>query len=258
MKRCLLMIFVGLFFFQLNAQDSLWFRCWTGGTAFTMPKHRIEMNFFDESAYGLTNSIEISSNLPMGLLMPQFSIKKYWLNVQGLSIASKHGIFYPSPFLRTVAREGIGGLISPEFDIPQMIAISNQIILSYSPFKKSIFSGFAGFKFALKSSTLDERTTIDLPYIYPRLAVFYSQPEIDAGIDFRGSIIKWMGWQFNTTTFLFMNTTENYFQETNLSLTYTSKKQKFKFIGGSKLCYGKYVPGPQWHLLPMFSFAFKL
>ncbi len=258
MKRYLLFLFLSFIFINLKAQDSVMFNYWTGGTAFVLPKHRFELSILDESHYGLSDRFEISSHLIKSLLMPNLKIKISWGSYNGFYFASKHGLFYPSPFMRTVAREGIGGLISPEFNIPEMVSINNQIIVSCSPLKNTILSAYTGFNFALKSGELDERTTIDLPYIYPRLAVFYNRPEIVAGLDFRGNFTRCFGLKYNIDNFLFLNTSENYFLENTLVLTYTSKKQKTRIELGSKLSYGKYLWGEQWHLLPMLSFAFKL
>lgn len=258
MKRCLLLVILCIMQINLNAQDSVLFKYWTGGTAFVIPKHRLEMGILDESRYGLTDRYEISSHLLKSLLMPNLNLKISWGSYKGFYFASKHGLFYPSPFMKTVAREGIGGLISPEFSIPEMLAINNQIIVSCSPLKNTILSAYTGFNFALKSGELDERTTIDLPYIYPRLAVFYNRPEIIAGLDFRGNFTRCFGFKYNIDNFLFLNTSENHFLENTLVLTYTSKKQTIRIELGSKLSYGKYLWGPQWHLLPVVSFAFKL
>ncbi|MFZ4401358.1 MAG: hypothetical protein ACOYO1_15065 [Bacteroidales bacterium] len=251
--------FIAIFLFvQLNAQDSLWFRYWTGSSAFTIPGQRFEIGILDESRYGMNDNIEISSYLLKNILMPNLSVKKFWGSFHGFNFATKHRLFYPSPFLRTIAREGTGGFISPEFEIPDMVSISNRFYVSYIPFKKMIFTVYSGINFALKFNKLDARTTIDLPYFYPRLAVFYNQPEIDAGLDFRGCLITHFGWLISNDNFLFFNTSENYFMESNVGLTFTSKKQRCRIETGTKLCYGKYLFGSQWHLLPFLSFAFKI
>lgn len=259
MKKYLFIIIINLSILSLNAQDSLSYKYFNNGTAFTMPKHRFELGILDESSYGLKDDLQISSpHLIVCFLLPNFQIKKYWGSYHGFYFASKHGIFYPSIFMRTVATKGTGGLISPEYKIPDMLAINNQMLVSYIPFKKAILTINAGFKFAINSGELNPQSTIDFPIFYPRLAVFYNQPELDAGIDFRGTIIRRLGWQLSVDNFWFSNTDFNYFMEHNLGLTYISKKQTCKIELGYKLCYGKYVPGDQWHLLPLAGFVFKL
>jgi hypothetical protein len=258
MHRYLSTLVLVLFFIPLNAQDSIWFRYWTAGTSYTLPRHRFELGILEESRFGITDHLEISSHLLQNFLIPNLSLKKCWYSYHGFNLATKHGLFYPSPFMRTVAREGIGGFISPEFDIPDVLIISNQILLSFSPLKYTLLTAYSGIKFSIRGGELDSRTTIDLPFLYPRLAVLYSQPELDAGIDFRGYFTKRFGWMLAIDNYWLMNTSYNYFLENNVCLTYTSKKQTFRIETGSKLCYGDYLPGPQWHLLPMLSLAIKL
>ena len=244
---------------SLNAQDSLSYKYFNGGTAFTMPKHRFELGLLDESSYGLKDDLQLSTpHLLVCYLLPNFQIKKYWGSYHGFYFASKHGIFYPSIFMQTLAMKGTGGLISPQYKIPDMIAINNQFLVSYLPFKNAVLTFNAGFKFAINSGDLDPQSTIDFPIFYPRLNVFYKHTELDAGIDFRGVLIKQIGWQLSVDNFWFSNTDFNYFMEHNMGITYTSKKQNRRLELGYKLCYGKYVPGNQWHLLPLAGFAFRL
>jgi hypothetical protein len=169
-----------------------------------------------------------------------------------------HSIFYPTLFMNLVATKGTGGLISPEFTIPQMFAISNRFLFSFSPFKKAILTAHAGIAFSVKFGPLDPRSTIDLPIIYPRLAVFYNQPEFDAGIDFRGQFIPRFGWLFNVENFIVCGTEQKYFLENKGVFAYTSKKETLRVEAGYKLCFGQYPAGPQWHLLPVIDLVFGI
>ena len=115
---------------------------------------------------------------------------------------------------------------------------------------------FRSIALSIKSGPLDPRTTIDLPVIYPLFAVFYSQPEFDAGIELRGKLVKTFGWIVNVENFIVCGTEQNYFMENKGVLTYTSIKNKFHLEAGYKLCFGQYPAGPQWHLLPVVDLAF--
>jgi hypothetical protein len=173
-----------------------------------------------------------------------------WGEYSGFRLTTEHGIFYPTQAMRLVTRKGAGGLISPEFTIPQMFSLHNGFLVSCKPFKNAILSSHAGIAFSIKFGPLDKLSTIDLPIIYPRLAVFYHNPEFDVGMDFRGKIIPVFGWLFNVENFLLCHTKQNWFLENKGALVYTSKKETFRAEIGYKLCYGRYPAGPQWHLLP--------
>jgi hypothetical protein len=258
MKKLLLCL-IGIFIFNgLFSQDSLTKNYWTDGTACTIPKKRWELGLFTASRYGINNNLELSTHPLMFFLMPQVKIKVGWGEYSGFRLATEHGIFYPTVFMRLVTRKGTGGLISPEFTIPQMFAISNRFLVSFRPFKNAVLTGHAGIAFSIKFGPLDKRSTIDLPVIYPRLAVFYNQPEFDVGIDFRGKFVPCFGWLFNVENFIVCGTPENYFLENKGVLAYTSKKESLRVEAGYKLCFGKYPAAPQWHLLPVIDLIFGI
>ncbi len=258
MKKALLFLVGILMLSHLFAQDTLTGCYWTDGTACNVPKHRWELGLFTASRYGITDKIELSAHPLMFFLMPQVKVKVGWGEYSGFRLATEHGIFYPTQFMRLAATEGTGGLISPEFTIPQMFSVSNRLLVSYRPFHKALLTAHGGITFAIKFGPLDPRTTIDMPVIYPRLAVFYNQPEFDAGIDFRGQFISRLGWLFNVENFIVCGTENNYFLENKGVLAYTSKKETLRIEAGYKLCFGRYPAGPQWHLLPVVDLVFGI
>jgi hypothetical protein len=258
MKRFLLCLIGILIFTTLFSQDSLTKNYWTDGTACNIPKKRWELGLLTLSRYGITNNLEISAHPLMFFVMPQVKIKVGWGEYSGFRLATEHGIFYPTVFMRLVATEGTGGLISPEFSIPQMFAISNRFLVSHKPFRNALLTGHAGIAFSVKFGYLDPMSTIDLPVIYPRLAVFYDQPEFDAGIDFRGKFVPRFGWLFNVENFIVCGTPNNYFMENKGVLAYNSKKESLRIEAGYKLCFGRYPAGPQWHLLPVIDLVFGI
>ena len=256
MKRVTLFIVVLLLSAGLSGQDTVKSSLWTNGTACNLPRGRWELGLMTVSGYGIRNNLEISTHPLMFFLMPQVKLKIGWGTHSGFTIATEHGIFYPTLFLRLVATRGTGGLISPEFPIPQMFAVSNRILVSYGPFRNSLITAHGGISFSVKSGPLDPWSTIDLPVIYPRLAVFYNQPEFDAGIDFRGQFTRCFGWVFNVENFILCGTKKNYFMENKGVLTYTAIKKTLRLEAGYKLCFGRYPAGPAWNLLPAADVVF--
>ncbi len=258
MKRIIFFLIGIVLTVNLFSQDTLTKNYWTDGTACNIAKHRWELGLFTASRVGITSKLELSAHPLMFLIMPQVKIKVGWGEYSGFRLATEHGLFYPTQFMRLVATKGTGGLISPEFTIPQMFAFSNRVLVSYRPFFRALLTVHAGIAFAVKFGPLDRRTTIDLPVIYPRLAVFYNEPEFDAGIDFRGKFIPRFGWLFNVENFVVAGTEQNYFLENKGVLVYTSKKESLRIEAGYKLCFGRYPSDPQWHLLPVVDLVFGI
>lgn len=255
MKNLLLIIAI-LVSCNLFAQDTLTHQYWTAGTAYTLPAHQTEIGLLTSSRYGLTNHLELSAHPLLFFILPHLSLKANWGDFGGFEVATEHGLVYPTQFFELVAAKGTGGLISPEFRFPQMFSFRNALLVSYRPFRNALLNGHAGFTFSTKFGSLDPNSTIDLPIFYPRLAVFYHQPEVDMGIDLRGKFIPRLGWYLGVDNYLFGGTIQNYFMENKGALVYTSSREKLRIELGYKLCYGKYPAGPQWHLLPAFDMIF--
>jgi hypothetical protein len=258
MKKVLLFLTGLLLITELHSQDTITKYYWTEGTACNIPKKRWELGLLTLSRYGISNKIEISAHPLAFFILPEAKVKIGWGEYSGFRMATEHGFMYPTLFMRLVATKGTGGLISPEFDIPQMFSIFNRFLVSYSPFGKALLTAHAGIAFAVKFGYLDPQSTIDLPVIYPRLAVFYNQPELDAGVDFRGKFIPRLGWLFSVQNFFVCGTAENYFMENKGVAAYTSKKETLRIEAGYKLCFGRYPAGPQWHLLPVIDLVFGI
>ena len=231
---------------------------WTGGTALNVHQGRWELSLLTASRYGISPRLELQAHPLSFILLPQATLRVGWGTYRRFTLATEHGLFYPTLFMKAVSAEGTGGLISPQYEIPQMVALVNRFLVSYFPFRKSVLTLHAGIAFALRSAAPDPGTTIDLPVIYPRLAVFYNQPETDLGVDFRGYFMPLFGWILSMENFILFNTPQNYFMEHKGMLFYASKRQNFRLEAGYKLCYGKYPYGTQWHLLPAFDLSFGI
>ena len=229
---------------------------WTSGTAFTVQKHRLEAGLFTLSGYGITDKIELQAHPLMVFLMPQVKVNVGWGGRSGFQLATEHGILYPSFFMKTVAMKGTGGLISPELAIPQMLAVTNRALISVKPLPAVLLTASAGITFSVNSASSDHRSTIEMPIIYPRLASFYSNPEFELGIDFRGKFSDRYGWLFSVENFFLAGTPYNYFFENKGVMAYNSKKESLRIEAGYKLCYGKYPDGNRWHLLPDINLIF--
>lgn len=226
---------------------------WTDGTALNVPRHRWELSLLSSSVYGITDRLEISAHPLAFFAIPQGKLKIGWIKSGIWTISTEHGFFCPTPFMNLAAAKGTGGLISPEFSIPFMVAVTNRILVSASLPQTMLLTFSSGIAFSFKQQKPDPGSTIDLPLIYPRLAIFYSQPGFDFNFDFRGRIISRFGWDFRVENYLFCNTTEKYFMENKGVLVYISKNDKLRIEGGYKLCFGEYPAGPQWHLLPALN-----
>ncbi len=251
--RCrlgLIVLFTFAYVVNAHSNEAL-SRYWLSSTAHTLPAGRLETGLFQPLRYGWSESVEVSSHPLVNILMPNLSLKWSHAQICGLFFTTQHKIYYPTPLLRTLSRKGTGGLISPEFTIPHMISLYNGILLSKQLTERLLFTHKTGVSIALKNGSLDERTTIDLPLAFPRLAVYYNGYGFIVGDDLHIKISsKWL-CLIDGDIFFYPGAQDNFaFEHKGLFLW--NKSDRIQFSIGYKLVYGEYPFGKQWHCWGLF------
>jgi hypothetical protein len=229
---------------------------WSLGGAQTLPAGRWETGLFQPLRYGYTQSLELETHPILFFIMPNFSVKWKQAEWNRFRMASRHTIIYPTLLLRTLAREGSGGIISPEFHIPHLLAIYNEIILTGEVLPAIMLTGKAGVEFSIKSGKLDSRTTIDLPMAFPRMQAYYHNYGFRAGMDIQAGLAK--HWQVEADALFFLSPpAEEQFAFEHKMLLSWLKSAQWQFNLGYKLVYGQYPFGNQWHLfVPIFDLLY--
>ena len=232
------------------------FLCATAAASENLPKGKFKTGLFHPLRYGLSENIEISTHPVLMFFIPNLAVQKRYPNWAGLALASRHSLVIPTPLLKMVTKKGVGGFISPEFDIPLMIALKNEIQLKRTLNDNWIVSGTAGLTLAYCSKKLDKRTTIDLPVVFPRLGVFYSGYGINLSLGFAGVISPRLGLLTDLNVLLLPGMEEGFaFEHKNLLTWAFSNRTDIQV--GYKLIYGEYPFGSQWHLLPLLDVLWR-
>lgn len=257
MKKTILCIFIiFLSSLPLSAFDTLGLQdqTWSIGTAELLPQRRVEIGVFQPLRYGVSDKLEFSTHPLLFFVMPNFDIKWAHGKYGGFKIASAHGFTYPSMLMNLVAKEGIGGLISPEFDIPHILSFQNALLASRDVFNGHLFTGTLAFNVAVASGDLDPRTTIDLPVVYPRMSVYYNDFGFRVGADMKGPLFRRFGYAVDAELFYYPTgepDVNSAFE--HKGLLYWNKSSTVQFCVGYLLTYGEYPFGTQWHLLPLMD-----
>jgi len=262
MKSNIIIFTLVMFFLQLNtlsadeSKESTW-GSWSQGTAYILPEGRMEVGLFQSLRYGWSENLEFATHPLVNNFMPNLSVKWSHKPFAGFFISTRHSYHYPTVLLRIISREGIGGMISPEFNIPHMISLYNEILFSKQIAKNFLFTGKAGFALAIKSGELESRSTIDLPLIFPRLAIFYNGYGFRFGGDVKGKLLKRWFFLVDADLFYVPDENENFAFE-HKGLILWTKNKRFQLTVGYKLVYAQYPFGTQWHLLlPIFDFQWS-
>lgn len=231
-------------------------RNWSDGTAFTLPENRFEVGIFQPLRYGLSETIEVSAHPLMFFVMPNVTVKLQQINTEEFVISTKHTLLYPTWILKLIAREGTGGIISPEFDIPDMFEFYNEVLLSTTLLSDHLLTGKAGLTLSTKFGKLDKRTTIDLPLVYHRLLVFYSGYGLRLGADIEGKLAGSFSYLFDVDYFYTPGQKFNESLESK-ALIFWRWSERSELCLGVKLVYGEYPFGTQWHLLlPLIDYRY--
>ena len=159
-----------LFFGILSAQ-------WTGGSANLIESGRKEVGLFSPIYLGLNNGKELSIN--KFLFMPNIALKQERSSIGQWQMAQKLQLEYPtiglkwlqSPLGKELGDPNMFALISPQFNVPQMISAYGELIGTRGTEKIGRVTIRGGIAFSL-GGKMSEDGTIDLPIIYPRLCTF--------------------------------------------------------------------------------------
>lgn len=238
---------------------------WSAGTAQTLPQGRWEAGLFQPVRVGTTDRLELSIHPIWFFQIPNIRIKMAHTRWMGWQVASRHSVVYPTPLLRRLQKKGLGiaalaeidfgGIITgdPDVgDIPHMILSRNEIMASrlLAPVGQVIAKG--GIALGLRSGELDDRTTIDLPIVYPRLGVLYNGFGLNAGVDIIRRLIPRLDFLVDADLLLLPGAKASMAFEHKGLLIWT-KSNRFQLVAGYKLVFGEYPFGTQWHLFPLFD-----
>lgn len=255
-RKAIILFTIVCFFNVLQAQDEPLLKKWSYNTAYTIPAGKWESGIFQPFRYGINPKMEISTNVLMLPLIPTADLKIALGTKNEYIIASEHSLSVPTPFLNIISRKGIGGLISPEYDFPLILSVSNSFLVSRKITSALIASANAGFTFALRGNKPDPQATIDIPLFYPRMAHYYNGTSIRLGFAAKGSICtKWF-YEESVKTFIITRSENNFFLENAGTIMWALGKS-LRIKGGYVLAYGKYpYITPKWQMWPTLDLIF--
>jgi hypothetical protein len=225
---------------------------WWTGTAYTLPAGRWEKGLFQPLRYGQTERLEWATHPVLNLVVPNLRVKVAHREFKGWSLATRHGFHYPTPLLRLVRRPGIGGLISPERDIPDIphiLAARSELLATRVLSPALRLTGKGGVSIALKSGVLDKRTTIDIPIVYPRMAAYIHGYQLNLGLDILMDLPGRWSIRGDTELLLIPGAEESFAFELG-SWLFWSRSERFRVVIGYLLTYGEYPYGRHWQLMP--------
>ena len=251
----IVIFFLLVSFFRANSQENNLPEKWADNTAFLISAGKWESGIFQSFRFGLNEKIELRSNALLMAVLPNAGVKFSLRSEKGLLLASEHSIDCPTVFLNFMSFKGTGGLISPQFSFPFIITLSNSLLATTWIGSYSLLTADAGFISALRGNKPDYQSSIDIPFIYQRMAHYYEGVSIKAGISFKGTIAKNLHFEEGTRVFLITRSRDNIFIENSGTVLWGSKGS-LRIKVGYLLSWGKYPFGNHLQLWPAFDLIF--
>jgi len=222
-------------------------------SAHLLEKGNREIGLFQPLRWGYSKNIELSTHPISMFTMPNISIK---IRHEKYGITSRHRFIYPTPLMRFFQKKGIFGLVTPVADVakvPHIFVFQNEIFKSIS-LDKTLLTFKGGFTFALVSEELDERLSVDLPIIYPKMGAYFNGHKFNLGADARYNVSDQFSVLLDGDAVIIP--TEDIFWDTKLLGEYQLDNQ-WGILLGAKLTYGNYPFGKQTRLLPLLDIIYR-
>jgi hypothetical protein len=228
-------------------------RSWSNGTAWTVPQWRVEVGVFQPLRIGLLPNLEVSTHPLVMFLMPNLAVKVPWLREGGWQIASEHGLWYPSPLVRTLRRHGTGGIWPNDTQVPDILMLNTTLYASAEAGHQRV-TAKASVQLAasIGPSTLQ---TLDLPLVYTRTAAWFNGVTFLAGIDLDGRVAGPFYYQTDVDLWMLTDEDASFSVEHSLLLTWQATANVQVQLG-YKLVVGQYPYGIDWDILPMADLHF--
>ena len=243
MKQYLLIMLISFGFIYAQNEN------WSAGTAYSLNKGQWETGLFQPLRYGLSDDKDITIHPFFAVIIPNMMVKQTWKKERnGWTIASRHSAYYPTPLLKSITGSGKFKIVSGQFEFPSLIGLNNEV-LATKPIGVGLFTAKAGLLLGLGGGELNSLSTIDVPLVYPRLAVYYNGWGVRFGADYVQTFTgHWSGF-IDGDLFLYPGSSNGLFYESKILLMWT-KSSRFRVMFGYKITYGEYPFGSHWQIIP--------
>ncbi len=232
---------------------------WSADTAELLPEGRWEAGLFGPARTGLSGDLELQAHPVWALLAPHLGVK--WQHHAGERwvVSTRHTLSYPTPLLSVLAREGTGGVVPVDTQVPHILNLTQDALVTLKLPRSQRLTGRAGARLAV---AIGENTlpTIDLPVVYPRGAAWHEGLALEAGIAWTGRAPRWLAYGVSLDLFWMPGLEAgepawHHAVEVTPHLTWYIS-ESWSLMGVVKVVEGSYPFGEQSHLLPILDVSY--
>ena len=230
----------------------------SGDYAYPLENGFRQMGVFQPQTYGMKNNIELSIHPILFLIKPNVQLKKFHREINGFGLASRYSFNYPTPILKYIKRDGIGGFLADDPDIseiPSLFVFQSELLVTKKLSNYSL-TGKLGMSIC-PGCDLDSRHLIDYDLVYHRMAIYHYGIGANFGLDWDYVYLEKLLLKADMDIFFLPQ--EKMFLEHKLLLSYDLNK-KYTLTMGYKYSYGYYRFNEGkglWNLFPLMDLSWR-
>lgn len=160
---------------------------------------RVTVGAFSPTRVGLSESLELVVYPWTMPLLPNAGLRSAVLARDGLHLTVGLGAHVPTFPLRLIAREGAGGLLPPDAEVPFMLAFDPELSASVDVGPALYFEVHAGGRGVLGAN--GRLPLIELPFLLPRVAPYVGGWGVSAGGRAGGQLYGPVGFRVGIDAF---------------------------------------------------------
>jgi len=231
-------------------------KLWADDSPQTLKKGRKVWPLLGVKKMGAGKNMEWHIQPVFFFISPNLGLKKHWKTKDnGWSISSFHQINYPSIYLNLFSREGAGGVLPKDSQIPPMLSIKNEVLVGINH-QGSAITFRAGLATAFKLGSAEKRfPDIDFPFLYNRTLGLNNSPNLYTGLNFNRDLRPKLNIEADFTAFSVGNEDNDFVFESQL-IFFWKKSDRFGLKLGAAAAHGRYPYGNDFRMIPVFDVLF--
>lgn len=189
---------------------------WSSPSALTVQPGRWELGVLSESSWGASERLELRLHPLLFWALPHAELKVRWGNAGPLYLSSVHRLSFPTPLLSLVSREGSGGLLPPDSDVPVAALVDGDVLGSFEWRPGHLLSARLGAQLAV-GHVSEDAVVLDFPFLYQRLAGLYAPIVPRASLVASGRLTHRLGYELEARHYVIPLSDYDTFQASELS-----------------------------------------
>jgi hypothetical protein len=177
--------------------------------------------------------------------------KVSWYAGDSFHFSTVYSLSYPTYLLELISREGAGGLLPKNTEVPHTVMGSLQFVGTFDLGDQQFLTGSAGTTVAPAFTSGDNMPLLDFPFLYARFAALKAVATYKLGLNYDGRY-KWLAYGVDVEYYILPVIDRGYTIEQGAWLGLLAGDH-FTVRIGYRLTHGKYPAGNMFHYFPFLD-----